>query len=206
MAENISQSFTQTFLIGREQLKFPPESTLPREESTSPREESTRVRNAMVNLAHSKIGMAVVPVKVWLKSAGSPVITYAFLDNGSSSSFCTESLMRQLGVDGTPTRISPTTLEKKDSPVDSFVVKDLVISDLDENVFIELPALYTRPEIPVSKEDIPTQGDIDQWPHLCGVSLTEVDAEIGLLIACDVPTIFDPLEVKHSQSGGPYAS
>ena len=89
--------------------------------------------------------------------------------------------MRQLGIDGTPTRISLTTLEKKDSPVDSFVVKDLVISDLD--VFIELPALYTRPEIPVSKEDIPTQGDIDQWPHLCGVSLTEVDAEIGLLIA-----------------------
>ena len=156
----------------------------------------------MVNLAHSKIGMAVVPVQVWLKSAGSPIITYAFLDNGSSSSFCRESLMRQLGVDGTPTRISLTTLEKKDSPVDSFVVKDLVISDLDENVFIELPALYTRPEIPVSKEDIPTQGDIDQWPHLRGVRLTEVDAEIGLLIACDVPTIFDPLEVKHSQSGG----
>ena len=186
--------------------EIPAESTLPRKESTSPREESTRVRNAMVNLAHSKIGMAVVPVKVWLKSASSPVITYAFLDSGSSSSFCTESLMRQLGVDGTPTRISLTTLEKKDSPINSFVVKDVVISDLDENVFIESPALYTRPVIPVSKEDIPTQGDIDQWPHLCGVSLTEVDAEIGLLIACDVPTIFDPLEVKHCQSGGPYAS
>ena len=97
-------------------------------------------------------------------------------------------------------------MEKKDSPIDSFVVKDLVISDLDENVFIELPALYTRPDIPVSKEDIPTQSDIDQWPHLCGVSLPEVDAEIGLLIACYVPTIFDPLEVKHSQNGDPYGS
>ena len=49
------------------------------------------------------------------------------------------------------------------------------------------------------------KSDIDQWPHLCGVRLAEVDAEIGLLIACDVPTIFDPLEVKHSQNG-PYAS
>ena len=45
------------------------------------------------------------------------------------------------------------------------------------------------------KEDIPTQGDIDQWPHLCGVCLPKVDAEIGLLIACDVPAIFDPLEM-----------
>ena len=174
--------------------------------STSPHEESTRVHNGMVKMDRSRIGMAVVPVKVWLKSSGPPVVTYAFLDSGNSSTFCTESLMRQLGVDGTRTRISLTTLEKKDSPIDSFVVRDLVISDLDENVFIELPALYTRPDIPLSKEDIPTQSDIDQWPHLCGVSLPEVDAEIGLLIACDVPTIFDPLEVKHSQNGGPYAS
>ena len=109
----------------------------------------------------SRIGMTFVPVKVWLKSSGPPVVTYAFLDSGSSSTFYTESLMRQLGVDGTRTRISLTTLEKNDSLIDSFVVKDLVISDLDENVFIELPALNTRPEIPVSKEDIPTQSDID---------------------------------------------
>ena len=31
-------------------------------------------------------------------------------------------------------------------------------------------------------------------------------AEIGLLIACDVPTIFDPLEVKHCRNSGPYVS
>ena len=114
--------------------------------------------------------------------------------------------MKQLGICGTRTKISLTTLEKKDSLMDSFVVKDLVISDLDENVLIELPALYTRPEIPVSKDDVPTQRDVDQWPHLCGVHLPEVNAEIGLLIACDVPTVFDPLEVKHSKDGGPHAS
>jgi len=47
--------------------------------STSPQEESTHVRNGMVNLDRSRIGVAVVPVKVWLKATGSPVITYAFL-------------------------------------------------------------------------------------------------------------------------------
>ena len=117
------------------------DSTSPREESTSPREEPTRVRNAMVNLARAKMGMAVVPVKVWPKAASSPVITYAFLDSGSSSSFCTETLMRQLGVNGQRTQICLTTLEKKDSLTDSFIVKDLVISDLDENISIDLPAL-----------------------------------------------------------------
>lgn len=145
--------------------------------------------------------MAVVPIKVWLKGTGFPVITYAFLDSSSSSTFCTESLMILLGVSGTQTQISLTTLEKKDSLIDSFVVKELVISNLDENVFIELSILDTRPQIPVSKEDIPTQGDVDQWPHLSGVCLLEVDTEIGLLIA--VSTIFDPLQVKHSQNSGP---
>lgn len=133
------------------------------------------------------------------------MITYAFLDNGSTSSFCAESLMRQLGVSGSRDQISFTTLEKKDSIIDCFVVKGLTISDLGENVFIELPAMYTRPEIPVSEEDIPTQSDVNRWPHLSAVYLPEVNAVIGLLIACDVPTVFDPLEGKHSKDGGPYA-
>lgn len=123
--------------------------------STSP-QESTCIRNRMVNLDLSRIGMAVVLVKVWLKATGPPVITYAFLDSGSSSTFCTESLMRQLGVSGTRTQISLTTLEKKDSLIESFVVKDLFISDLGKNVFIDLPALYMRLKIPISKEDIST--------------------------------------------------
>ena len=155
-----------------------------------------------IGLAYSKIGMAVVPVKVWSKTTKTPVITYAFLDSGSSSTFCTESWIKQLRVSGTRTQISLTTLERKNSLIDSFIVKDLIISDLDENVLIALPALYTRPKIPVSKEDTPTQDDVDQWPHLCGVHLPEVDAEIDLLIACDVPTVFDPLEVRHSKDGG----
>lgn len=109
--------------------------------------------------------------------------------------------MKQPGVSGSRDQISLTTLEKKDSIIDCFVVKGLTISDLGKNVFIELPAMCTRPEIPVSKEDIPTQSAVDRWPHLSGVYLPEVDAKSGLLIACDVPTVLDPLEVKHSKDG-----
>lgn len=115
--------------------------------------------------------MAIVPVKVWPKGNGTPVITYAFLDSGSSSTFCTEALMRQLGVNGQRTLISLTTLDRKNSLIDSFVLQDLAISDLEENAFVKLPPLYTRPEIPVSKEDIPNQVDVDKWPHLSGVYL-----------------------------------
>ena len=71
---------------------------------------------------------------------------------------------------------------KKYSPIESYLIRDLVVSDLNENNFVNLPALYTRPEIPVAEEDIPTQEDADQWPHLDGVFIPHCDAEIRLLI------------------------
>ena len=47
---------------------------------------------------------------------------------------------------------------------------------------------------------------MDRWPYLSGVSLPDVEVGVGLLIACDVPMALNPLEVKHNQDGGPYAS
>ena len=113
--------------------------------------------------------MALIPVRVRATDSAKSVITYAFLDNGSNSSFCTESLMKQLGINGQQVIISLSTLEKKNSITNSFLVRDLLVSDLDENEWISLPTLYTRPETPASSSDIPTQDDVDQWPHLQGV-------------------------------------
>ena len=48
----------------------------------------------------SVIGLAILPVKV--KSPGIPAVveTYAFHDNGSNTSFCTEPLLNRLGLEG----------------------------------------------------------------------------------------------------------
>ena len=124
--------------------------------------------------------MAVLPVKVRARNSDRSVINDAILDNGSSASFCPESLTDQLGVKGPKVKISLSTLENKNSVVDSFLISDLIVSDLDENEYISLPMLYTRPEFPVSRDDIPTQDDVDQWPHLQGVFIPHVDAEILL--------------------------
>ena len=64
--------------------------------------------------------------------------------------------MRKLGVEETKVKTSLSTLKKKNSRVESYLIRDLVVSDLDENDFVSILALYTRPEIPVCKEDIPT--------------------------------------------------
>ena len=182
-------------------------------ESRSDTEARSNMVNAGTNVDHAdqtmercRTSMAVLPVKVRARNGDKTVITYAFLDNGSSATFCTESLMEQLGVKGPKVKISLSTLEKKDSVVDSFLISDLVVSDLDENEHVSIPTLYTRPEIPVSQDDIPTQDDVDQWSHLQGVFIPLGNTEIDLLIASDVPGALEPLEIKHSEEGGPYAS
>ena len=142
---------------------------------------------------------------VW-RANNRTVITHTFLDNGSSATFCTESLVKKLGVEGTKVKVSRSTLEKKNGRVESYLIRDLVVSGLDENDLVSLPALYTRPEIPVCEENIPTQEDVDQWPHPDDVFIPHVDAEIGLLIVSDVPETFDLVEIRHGENGGPYAS
>jgi len=57
-------------------------------------------------------GLPVVPVKVRAKGSDITVHTYAFLDGGSNTSFCSEQLMKQLGVKGINTTISLTTMER----------------------------------------------------------------------------------------------
>ena len=153
-----------------------------------------------------EITRAIIPVKVRSKEMNKTIVTYTFLDNGSDSSFCTESLAEQLGVKGIETAISLTTMKKKNSIITSSIIQHLLDSDLDENCSIDLPLIYTAADIPVSSKDIPTQEDVDQWPHLQGVQLPLVDAQIGILIANDVPKALDPIEVRNSENSGPYTT
>ena len=48
----------------------------------------------------SVVGMSIVPVKVNVKGQDRKVLTYAFLDSGSNTSFCTEDLLRKLNAKG----------------------------------------------------------------------------------------------------------
>ena len=131
---------------------------------------------------------------------------YALLDNGSNSTFCSFSLLERLGIGGKKTKLKLTTIGRGEE-VDSFIVKDLQISDLDENVVIPLHEMLARPVMPVSKDEIPKQEDVERWPHLRGyVELTELDSQVELLIGANVPEALQPREVIPAANGGPYAT
>ena len=73
--------------------------------------------------------------------------TYAFLDNGLNTSFCSEELSMQLGLSGRPTTLSLTTMEKENSRAKSLVVS-LEVFDLEEENIVALPVVFTRPKLP----------------------------------------------------------
>ena len=91
--------------------------------------------------------------------------------------------------------MSLSTLERKNSTVVSTLVRYLFVLNLNEKEYVSLPILYTRLEIPVSSDYIPTQGDIDQWPYLQAVFIPRVHAEVDLLIATDIPEALEPPEL-----------
>ncbi|XP_044182749.1 uncharacterized protein LOC114952001 [Acropora millepora] len=152
----------------------------------------------------SSASLAIIPVKV--KAPGNDLIieTYAFLDNGSNVSFCSEELATQLGLSGRPTSLSLTTMDREDNRSASRIVS-LQVMDLEEENAVEMPCVFTRPKLPVSAKNGARQEDIDRWPHLSGVKLPKIDSNVGLLIGSDVPEALEPKEIRPS-NGGPYAT
>ena len=145
-----------------------------------------------------------MPVRVKAKGQRDSVVTYAFLDNGSNSTFCSEELLEQLGVEGRKTNLSLTTMTSENSPVETHIVS-LEVYDLDEDEFVDLPSVYSTSKLPVTSRDIPEQGDVDKWPHLSDICVTRVNAEVGLLIGNDCAEALEPREVRQSKDKGPYA-
>ena len=56
--------------------------------------------------------------------------TYALLDNGSKSTFCSRGLLERLRISGKKARLKLNTMGRSEE-VDSIIVKDLEVSDLD---------------------------------------------------------------------------
>jgi len=48
--------------------------------------------------------------------------------------------------------------------MDTSAIKGIHITGLNEKYVVNLPTLYTKDIIPVSKDHIPTTDDINKWP------------------------------------------
>jgi hypothetical protein len=166
-------------------------------------EETVRKSCGFTDSLEGDCAQTVVPVIVSADGEFS-VKTYAFLDNGSNAVFCSKQLMKQLQVKGKKTKLQIQTLNNE-TVSESAVLCGLSITDLNGNNRLELPRVYMQDTIPVAKEDVPTQKDISQWNYLKPVQISNIDAEVGLLIGRNVPKASEPCQVINSRGEGPYA-
>ena len=142
---------------------------------------STSPLKSYMGAGDDKCTFAILPVAVYLKNSSTVIHTYAFLDNGSNMSLCSDRLMNQLGASGNKMKIELDTMGVPHK-MTTYAIKDLVIGDLDGNNSIPLGTVYTKPMIPANQSHIPRQTDIDNWPHMSGITLPQLDAGIDLLI------------------------
>ena len=144
-------------------------------------------------------GMSVVPVNV-RSGSGRVVQTMAFLDGGSTGSFCTESLLKRLGIENSrfvEEDVLTTTMNSKS--IERYkLVPGLSISDLDSNDVIMLPPIYAAKSIPVEKCDVVNEEDLSRWPHLQHLELPRTNSEVEIMIGNNVPHVLEPWEIINS--------
>ena len=138
--------------------------------------------------------MVMVPVKIRSKNGMKVVTTYAFLDPGSSVSFCSEDLCR---VSGSNISLELKTMGEQQN-LKTQRIEDLEISSMNGTHFIHLPPLYTKMKMPASKQHIPTSSDISYWEHLRGLDLPIIESEVGLLIGNNVAQAYTLCEFDWS--------
>lgn len=123
------------------------------------------------------------------------VQTYAFLDPGSTGTFCSEKLMQRLNLNGRRTQVLLRTMGQTNlSP--AFSLCDLEVAALEGAQYHPLPDVFTQMEMPVTKQDMVTSEDLVKWQYLSKINLTSINAEVDLLIGTNAPKLLEPWEVN----------
>ena len=151
----------------------------------------------------------IVPVVVHHKDRPHlEVSVYALLDDGSDSTFVTNSTLRDLGLEGTEVSLKLNTMHGKNS-IPAQKVEGLVVQKLDKEAVIELPKAYSREAIPARRNQIPTPEIASKWSHLEKIKNQippiQDKVEVGLLIGCNCLKALKPQEVILGNDDDPYA-
>lgn len=131
--------------------------------------DNQRVHNGFVNGRNEAVGPHNEQIKasatslaiVKVKGSSRMVQMYAFLDNSSNASFCSEKLAKELNLNRKRTTLSLTTMEE-DSKTDCQIVS-LEVLDLDQENRFEVPVVFTRPSLPITTESVANQQDVERW-------------------------------------------
>ena len=103
----------------------------------------------------------VVPVQLYHRDTPEKIMrTYALLDNQSNACFIAQELLDELKAPAEQVDLKLSTM-LAESCVQSHLVQDLVVSDINSQTEVALPGTYSRAEIPGDHSLIPTKETIN---------------------------------------------
>ena len=170
------------------------------ESDTEVKATSVNTKTCLFNKTNSSEQCSLI-VPVWISSKDEPgkeVLTYAMLDTQSDTSFILESTLENLGVEGSETRLSLSTMLANNKVINSQRVNGLQVRGYNCDEVITLPSVFSRHIIPANRDHIPTPYTAMRWEHLQCISQDLMplgDCEVSLLIGYDCPQALAPLEV-----------
>ncbi len=160
-----------------------------------------------IESSQKKIALPIVPVVVSDIHKRFSMNVFALLDSGSNGTFASKKLVHALKLES---RIKLNTMETKNLNVVTLAV-DLRVEDTQQSTSYFMKGVLCRDHLNISLDNLVTQHEVFQWPHLREIadeiSLTDIDLadEVHLLIGLDQPDILAPRETRCGESGEPYA-
>ena len=161
---------------------------------------------AAIGTGKPRVSLRIFPVRVSGADGGPEVETYAFLDDGSDITLCSNSLAETLGLSGKPMTFSLTTVNEKDRSRSGFEV-ELNVKVLKSDDSIHLNKVWTVDHLPVSRRSIPTDEDVRGWSHLHGIEFPKLeDQKVEILIGNDNPEAHWVFKQRCGKRKQPYAA
>lgn len=183
----------------------PASSEVPVEDPVTPVVKSAHTcGTGTVNELNKRVCLRIIPVRVFGRDNDSEEITYAIRDEGSNTTLVKESLVNKLKLKGEPVDFQLTTMNcvSQESSKSHF----LYVQGLNQKDCIEIPNALSVKDLSVVRSCIPTTKDFENWRHLNGIEIPELDnPEVTILIGTDVPEAHWKLEERRGKRKEPYA-
>lgn len=166
------------------------------------------VTSHAVGMRNSVVVMSVVRVKVSYGSSSRAVEGLALLDNLSSGTFVTTSLLESLGVSGSKTRLAIYTLNGKTTE-NTQVLSGLRVQQPNGEGEVVLGTTYTKDVIPLQENEIVKPEMVTKFQAFDSlrqdVSELNMNLPVVLLIGADHPQALCPLEVRVGDPTDPWS-
>ena len=135
------------------------------------------------------------------------IFCYCILDDQSNACFISNKLRQQLGVNGSPTTLTLSTMHKTRSLFTCKRVSDLEVLSFDRKICIQLPPVFNRDHIPASRSQISKLEVARRWKHFEAVSRQMVlfhdSADVAILIGNNFSSAIRPRQVIAGNDDNP---